>query len=350
MAPFPLPIPAAFIDSARACFERAAQRAGLRRRNIAIGSLKLRLLFAGDRIHALMFPALAHLETAGDGPAALEACFFDSESSATPMPPPPWDQQDYTNRGEIHGYNDGRVHVTYQPGVDILNCLDSDRGLAVYWAPTWKLIPYWERSFPLRTILNWWLKGQPYQPLHAGAVGYPEGGVLIAGESGSGKTTTTLACLASDLRYAGDDYVLAATDPPARVYSLYNTAKLDDGGLARFPALARHLDNPHRCGDEKALIFLHQVDPARLVREFPLRAIVCPRVTGERDTRLQPARNLDAFLAIAPTTAGHLAGARRQTVEKLLRLTRSVPCFTLQAGTDLAQIPVAIARLIRELG
>jgi hypothetical protein len=101
----------------------------------------------------LMFPALAHLEVA-PGEADLVACFFDSESTATPMPPPPWSYQAYTNRGEIDGYNDGRVHVTYQPGVDILNCLDRERGLAVYWAPTWRLIPYWERSFPLRPILN----------------------------------------------------------------------------------------------------------------------------------------------------------------------------------------------------
>jgi len=57
----------------------------------------------------------------------------------------------------------------------------------------------------------------------------------------------------------------------------------------------------------------------------------------------------EALLALAPTTTQHLPGTRRQTVEKLIRLARAVPSYRLLAGTDLAQIPAAISRLLDNL-
>ena len=344
-----LSAPAAFVDSAFKCFQQAAARTGgARDRFVRLGEHTARLSFAGSLMEDLMFPALAHLEVP-PCETDLVACFFDSESAATPMPPPPWSRQDFTEHGEIAGFNDGCVHVTYGPGVDILNCLDCERGLAVYWAPTWRSIPSWERSFPLRPVLNWWLKSRPFQPIHAGAVGYPDGGVLVVGGSGSGKSTVALACLDSDLGYAGDDYVLVRTEPEPRVYSLYNTAKLEADNLVRFPWLQPHLDNPAALATEKALVFLHTARPGKLSLGFPVRAILCPRVTGRHDTVCRPASARDAFLAIAPTTAMHLPGARRQTVEKLFRLAKSVPCYLLESGTDIPQIPRAISRLLSEL-
>ena len=193
------------------------------------------------------------------------------------------------------------------------------------------------------------MKEQPFQPIHAGAVGYPDGGVLVVGGSGSGKSTATLACLDSDIGYAGDDYVLVRTEPEPRVYSLYNTAKLEPDNLARFPSLRPHLDNAGALGTEKALVFLHRARPDKISRGFPIRAILCPRVTGRPDTVCRPARAQDAFLAIAPTTTMHLAGARRQTLEKLFRLAKSVPSYVLESGTDIPQIPRAISRLLAEL-
>ena len=346
----PRSAPSQFVETARQCFEQAAKAAGgVRERSFQVGERSVLLRFAGDRLVPLMVRALAHLEEPLARLPDLTVCSFDSESTGTPMAPPPWSREQYTNLGEIDGYNNGQVHVTYTPGVDILHCLDRERGLAVYWTPTFRLIPWWEQSFPLRSILNWWLQDQPFQPAHAAAVGRPSGGVLITGPSGTGKSTSTLACLGSELQYAGDDYVLIRTDPSPFVFSLYSTAKLEADNLQRFPHLAPLISNAERLDREKALIFLHEHHPRKLIGGFPIRALVIPKVTGRRDSAMESISPAAALLALAPTTTKHLLGTRRQTVAKLMRLVKTVPSYRLLAGTDLAQIPEAISNLLDSL-
>ena len=125
----------------------------------------------------------------------------------------------------------------------------------------------------------------PLQLMHAGAVGYADGGVLLAGKSGSGKSTTALACLASDLLFASDDYVCVATTAQPWVHSLYSTAKLVPGNLSRFPELSGKLSNPDRLTTEKAMVNVHAHFPAKVLSGFPIRAILLPRAGAGADNR-----------------------------------------------------------------
>jgi hypothetical protein len=341
--------PAEFVETVRACFEQAGRAAGgIRERTFQLGEHRVLLRFAGETLIPLIVRALAHRQVPSEGAPNLTVCFFDSESTGVRMLPPPWGPDQYTNLGEIDGYNEGGFHVTYQPGTDILQCLDRDRNLAVYWTPSWRIIPWWEQSFPLRSILNWWMKHREFQPVHAAAVGSGSGGLLITGPSGSGKSTTTLSCLGK-LGYAGDDYVLVRTHPSPFVHSLYSTAKIDPDNLYRFPFLRSFVSNPDRLDSEKALIFLGEHMPEALSGGFPIRAIVVPRVTGLTDTTVERAPSSTALLALAPTTTMHLRATRRETLAKLFHLVKSVPCYRLLAGTDLTQIPEILSSLLHQL-
>jgi len=199
-------------------------------------------------------------------------------------------------------------------------------------------VPYWERSFPLRTIFHWWFEKLPLQPVHAAAVGLSSGGVLITGASGSGKSTAALACLDSDLQFAGDDYVLVRHGPEPHVYSLYGTAKVEVENLARFPRLRAAVSNESRLDSEKALVFVSRFAPGKLIGGFPIRALLVSRITGARTRccgaprpRRLPGTRADD--AVAP------AGSEREAFRKLSALVREVPVYTLEAGTDLPQIP-----------
>ena len=199
----------------------------------------MRLRFAGGALVPLLMPALEQLRVDdSDEAPVLTVALFDTESTGVRMIPAPWPRDAYGAKGEIVGYNDDRYRTVYQPGVDILQVFDAAaRALRVYWTPSYQYIPWWESSFPFRTAIHWWTTLTPsLQPIHAGAVGRAEGGVLIAGRGGAGKSTTCLACLDGGLLYAGDDYVLADVDEPT-VYSLYSTAKLRPENLHRFPHL-----------------------------------------------------------------------------------------------------------------
>jgi len=340
--------PAEFVEEAEGCFGRAANAAGLHTRTFELGGHRIRMQFAGTRLLDQMTRALAHCVST-EGPAELRVLFFDTESTRTPMAPPAWSPEQYTGGGQISGFHNERVETSYQVGWDVFQCLDRERGVAVYWTPSWRVLPWWEASFPLRVILHWWLRDTQLQPVHAAAVGNADGGVLIAGPCGAGKSTTALSCLGSRLKYAGDDYSLVRVAPQPYVHCLYNTAKLDPEGLSRFPHLARRVANRDRLDREKAMLFLNESLPEALIGGFPVRAVMVPEVTGRRDTALEPAAQSLAMLALAPTTTKHLPSERARTVGKLVRLTKSAACYRLLAGTDLAQIPAALTNLVERL-
>jgi hypothetical protein len=333
-----------FFAAVRQRFDAAASSAGLIEKAFRIGDRTVGVRFAGSALESLIAPALAHL-LIPDAPPDLTVFAFDTATTGIRPPSPGWDLEAYGVRGEIAGFNTDQIRTVYQPGSDILLMIDRERAEAIYWTADRRNVPYWECSFPLRTIFHWWLEDLPFQPVHAGAVGLPEGGVLIAGRSGSGKSTAALACLASQLRYAGDDYVLVRHDP-VHVYSLYGTVKLEADNLARFPDLAPLVSNAGRLHEEKALIYLNAARPEKMLASFPVRALLVPQVTGRRDTVLRHATAGEAFRALAPTTLFHLPGAARQAVAKMSALVSRVPVYALEAGTDLAQIPAAILRLL----
>ncbi|MSP12356.1 MAG: serine kinase [Chloroflexi bacterium] len=341
--------PGAFFEKIHHIFQKIADRAGgTTDRFYTIGGRIVCLRFAGAALAACFTPALDHLTTDPVSAPDLTVCFWDSDSTGQLLPSTPWSADDYGPQGEIHLYNTSRFYMVYQLGFDALHMVDRSRNLAIYWTESTQRVPYWERSFPLRIILHGWLRHQPFQLIHAGAVGRPEGGVLIAGKSGSGKSTTTLSCLDSALLWAGDDYVLVQLDPEPYVYSLYGTAKLENDNMYRFPDLHPAISNPHRLEKEKALIYLNRHYPAKMIRGFPIRAILLPRISGNRDTRIFKAGPMAGLAAMAPTTILHLPAGGQAALQKMSRLAKEVPTYILEAGTDLAQIPAAIAGLLAQ--
>lgn len=340
--------PEQFFTAVRQSFELAAA-AGLSERAYRIGDHAVLLRFAGQALERLLTPALEHLSLPlplSEAPA-LSVCLFDTAVTGIAPPPPAWSKDAYGLRGEIAGFNTARIRTVYQPGTDVLMTIDRNRAEAIYWTADAGRIPYWEASFPLRTIFHWWLEDVDYQPVHAAAVGRDQGGVLLTGPSGSGKSTTALACLEGGLGYAGDDYVLVRASP-AHVFSLYGTAKLEGGNLVRFPHLAALVSNPARQNGEKALLHINSALPGRMHHGFPIRAILVPTITGRRDTALRSVGAGEAFRALAPTTLFHLPGAQHKAISKLGALVRRVPVYRLEAGTELAQIPAAISRLLED--
>ena len=336
-----------FFAAASQAFLRAGARAGVREHDLTIAGELVRLRFAGAALEPMLVPALEHLSVPNDPVTvpALTVSFFDSESTGEPMPAPAWGPLDWGAKGQITGFNDDRFRTLYQPGVDILNMYDASRRAALYWVPARDVVPWWESSFPLRTILHWWAAPTPLQPLHAGAVGRCGRGALVAGDSGAGKSTTTLACLEAGMDYVGDDYVLVDVEV-SRVHSLYGTAKLEPHNLERFPALAPLVANGERLDVEKAMVFLHDHRPERLVAGLQLEAIVMPRVTGLRGSRLEPASPAAALRVIAPTTSYHLPGYGREVFTKVTALVRELPCYHLHAGTDLERVAATVASLV----
>lgn len=311
-------------------------------RDFRVGSAVMRLRFAGPALVEPMTRALAAIAIETVTHPDFTICCWDSASTATPMPSPYWPMSAYGPKGHIIGFNTPTLHTLYNHVIGTLHLYDRSSSSGQYWVANAERIPPHHRSEPLREFIHWWSHSRPLQLMHAGAVGFAEGGVILAGKSGSGKSTTALACLASDLPFVSDDYVIVATPPQPWVHSLYSTAKLVPDNLSRFPELRGKLSNADQLSSQKALVDVHAHFPDKLISGFPIRSILLPRVTGARETQLRPATAADAVLALAPTTVAQLEGHSHETFSKIVAVSGSVPSYWLDVGTDLTQIAVVI--------
>lgn len=333
-----------FFRAACAAFDEAACRVGVVERFFRPAGQTICLRFAGDVLVPLLAPALQHCEVP-PSPAALTIRVWDSGSTGTPMPPPAWSSADMRARGEIAGWEHGPLRLAYQTPPDTVSMMDEEHAEAVFWIEDAALTPYYESGAPLRSILHWWMRRQSMQLVHAAAVGTPDGGVVLAGKGGSGKSSTALACLDSELFYAGDDYCVVSAGSAPVVHSLYNTAKVHGEDVARFPHLRSAVSNAGKLSEEKALLFLHGFLPHRLIAGFPLRAVLAPRVTGGT-TKVVAISPTEALRALAPSTIFQLPGAGADAFRLLAGVTAGVPCYRLELGPDTAAIPAVITDIL----
>jgi len=311
-----------------------------------IAGYTLCLKFCGSALIEHVSPALEHALIPARAHPDVTICLWDSASSDTAMVTPPWSAKDFEHQGEIIAFNNERIATLYQPGEDTLNLLDYSRNLGIFWRRNTVDIPYYLTGAPLRSILHWWMSNNGRQFIHGAAVGKKEGGVLLVGKGGSGKSTAAISCLSSGLSYAGDDYCLMAWDPEPRVYSLYNSAKLDFDHFERFPDLVPLLHNRHPSEEDKGLVILKRHLPDKLISGFPIRAILIPRVSGQSGSSVRMASAAQALMALAPSTMFQLTRNREQAFRRVSQLVKSVPAFILESGTDIQGIPAVIEDLL----
>ena len=340
--------PAAFFNTLLATYERAEKKVGSVDCFYHIAGYAIRLKFAGPTLVPFMTPALEHLSCKPSATVAFTVCLFDSISTNTLMPPPPWSSEDYWSRGEIRGYNDNHTNTHFHMGSGALSMFSKEKNCAVFWIKDATKGPYYETAAPVLPVFHWWMREHERQLVHAGAVGMAQGGALIVGKGGSGKSTTTLLSLQSDLFYAGDDYVIIGTQPVLFVYSLYNSAKVNSDHVRNMPHLDHAIRNKEKLHLEKALIFVREHWPEKIIRGFPVKVILTPRITGLPGTTLTQTSPSALLKAVAPSTIFQLAAAGAGDFQRLGDFVKRAPVYILEVGTDLSQIPRVISSILKK--
>ena len=353
------------LAAVRASYAAAGRAAGLGvESDFVIAGRRLRLRAVNGDLLRRLSRAFGHLRTSSPGEPELTIHLWDSSTKSTPPPPVP-DVSSEQAPGAFFYYSDERVRVGYQLGTSgdarvlavyphaptpALSVLALERGEAWYWVDDARRIPYWEEATPVRFLLDWWLRDQGVQETHAGSVGTPDGGVLVVGRSGSGKSTTALSALQSTLGYAGDDYVAVALEPTPWVHSLYSSGKLMADHVARLPFLVPALANGSELEREKAVVYVHEYWPENVVAGFPLRAILVSRVTrGLRKTRVTPVSSAVGLAALAPSTVFQMHTRGQDSLARMRQLVQAVPSYVLDLGSDMASTPRAISSLLDEM-
>ncbi len=310
---------------------------------VRIGGKVIRFHFASKTLLSVLLPAFQHLITSSHTAVDLDIYLSDSKSTGVSMIQRPWEDNAFLPRGAVQGFSNKTIKTIFQPDRDALSILNVQQNKAVYWVPDAKAVPYFEKGAPLLGILPQWFLANDRIVVHGGAVAGADKGVLITGPGGSGKSTTVLKSLKDpSLQYVSDDYCLLDMNTQIRAHSMYCSAKIDPEQVEMFPSLKAVLYNPDNLQDEKALYFFSPLLAHRLIQDVPVKAILIPRILGKGPTSLCPARAIDGFRALAPSTIFQLADFGHQASRIISKIVQKVPVYYLNLGAESDNIPEVI--------
>ncbi len=353
----------AFFEMFYAAFQEALENAGESTDfYYRLAGQTIRLQFAGDALVPYLTRALAHLFTEPIPNPDFTFCIWESEKTKRPLPQLladfnrhvthlPW-LNIHGIRNEVFPYSDERIQTALYGDKDTLVVSDRERKLCVYWTQDAAELPYYEIGAPLRMPLQWQYNSPTRQMIHSGAVGTAElGGVLLSGRGGSGKSTTALTCLDSDLFYASDDYVIVDFEPELTNYSVFQTAKVKTfKDLERFPQLKSWIINADTIveKDEKPMMFVGEHKPEKLIEKLPIKAIVFPRFVAGEDYHIEKISQSSAFKAIITSTITQTPFADKDSLQMVTNLVRSVPSYLLVFGENTSKLPEIIKGILTE--
>ena len=292
--------------------------------------------------------AFAHLRIAPRTQVDLTIHVCDSATTGVALPLSPWEISDYLSGGAVRGWTQGRLRASYETTSQMLSIVDTQQNRGYFWIRDAAQLPLYQRGSPFLHLLNPLMEVWGADLVHGGAVGTTQGGVMLVGKGGSGKSTATLCCLDSPLLYAADDYGLVTGGARPHFHSLFSSGKVNLADADRHPILA----NARHAGildTQKALFFLNNHLPEKIIAGFPLRAIIVPRVSGERETRLRPISAARALMALAPSTLFQLPGAQTAKFARLSQLVKTLPTYQMDSGRDWSDIPRALTELVTTL-
>ncbi|MEX0804936.1 MAG: hypothetical protein WD688_16705 [Candidatus Binatia bacterium] len=291
----------------------------------------------------------SHLQTSGiSADPDLEIDLWDESRTAIRFPNPLADGN--AGWSEVTGTSSDQRFVG-QRLPNTLTCLDR-LAKHIVGSIAWSdRIFIYERAKPLSRLLLEWHNDSNVQIIHAGMVAHEGRGVLFAGKSGSGKSTSSLACLCGGFSFLSEDYLglEILTDGSLLGHSLYNSVFLESKHLKRFPDLKAHVlrGGP---AEEKSVVILSDLFPERLNRVAPITAVLLPRVViGGTESRIYPAPKSQALLALGPSSLFQIPSRRTNGFEKLAQIVQQVPAYWLDLGGEIDRIPHVVKAFMEEM-
>ena len=176
-------------------------------------------------------------------------------------------------------------------------------------------------------------------------------GVLVVGDSGAGKTTTSLALVRSGWSYLSDDAIalreLPGTDTVAAMAFRkgFSCTQIGWEALATNTPVAR---NGYRLADDKWLIEMSDYAPNQTESGCVPSLVVFPIVSDQRRSTIEPIGDAQGLLKLIPQSSGITVqrDTARAHMKMLGRLADQVQFCELRAGRDIFEDPLSVSDML----
>ena len=214
----------------------------------------------------------------------------------------------------------------------------------------------WLCSHPLFTIpLAELLKREGLYMVHAGGLAHAGRGLLVAGASGAGKTTLTLALLRAGFGFLADDTVFLAqtskTSPGGdraqiRVLAFPDEVDLTEQTAGFFPELRL---KPGECrpeGRPKRAVCATRLYGVAPEWECDPAVLLFPKTAPADESVLSDMSKDEALLQLLCNVVRTDADASQAHLNALAMLVQQCDCYRLQTGRDFEALPGLLRPLL----
>jgi hypothetical protein len=251
---------------------------------------------------------------------------------------PPLRRAHLGERREVWATEGSRIRMIWDLEMAMVLAWDADSGLAVHL--TAQEPNGYDQVSPLRLLVHWATCAAGGVLIHGAGVGRADDdalprGLLILGDAGYGKSTSTLACLRAGWVTCGDDAVAAFPVgggwQAAAVYSAVKT-KVDRG---EYPSDDLDVVTWTIDGHKRAHL-LTATDETLLVPAMALDAVVLLDPAGDPDMPWRPLTAAAARTLAAPSTVVPLTFDGQTVLRRIGELTEDLATVQLPRRSTLA--------------
>jgi len=330
-----------------AYFQDAQQKAtAVKKKYVSLGG-NILFSYASDRIEKSLFKAFEHLEVNGNGAQPEFRIFVcDAAILNCGLPGYEWMQRLSDGDEKLVTYNSGNIHVLYNPKSGIFSMVDTADNRGFYYLPRMEDIPFYEKAAPMRMLLHWWCEKSGYVFVHGAAIALMSNAVLLAGRSGTGKSTTALLAAQNGFGYLGDDYVILQKSERPVIQSAYNSVKFRWEMLDRIPAVQDlHVNQED---DDKGYFFLSEKKPDAVIRKAPLKAVLLPIIENKNKTVFHRVAQSRGLMGLAASSIFQMPGSGKQTLKNLADILKDVPVYQMTLGADNREIVDSLRQFLKD--
>ncbi|HZY44615.1 MAG TPA: hypothetical protein VFF70_07690 [Anaerolineae bacterium] len=194
------------------------------------------------------------------------------------------------------------------------------------------------------------LRSQDLFWMHAACVADHDRGVLLAGQSGSGKTTTCLRLIEGGFKFLSEDRTFFRSVGGAiELLSFIEAVSVTQNSLKLLPALSKQIGSQEFGARYKIDLDPAQLFPNALLDRASPGLILFPRVTSSEQAATRRLNSAGALQMILPSSLlASQPDVSGLHFDALTQLVTSSRCYELLLGRDVDRLPELVRGLLNQ--